>query len=184
MTLFDLLFIALVLVSLGTLITAAITALRGKGPRALRILGRLGICAAGYVGVVIVVALLAPQRVLNVGDPWCFDDWCLSVENVTRTAAPAEVTYGVSLRLLSRARRVSQRALGAWVYAIDGRGNRYVPEPAPATVPLDVLLQPGESVSTSRVFKVPAGVGELGLITGHGPSGISTFIIGDQGSLF
>jgi hypothetical protein len=184
MTPFDLLFIALVLVSLGTLITAAVTALRRQGSRALRILGRLGICAAAYVGVVIVVALLAPQRVLNVGDPWCFDDWCLSVENVNRTAAPAEVTYDVSLRLFSRARRVSQRAMGAWVYAIDGRGNRYAPEPAPSSVPLDILLQPGESVRTSRVFKVPAGVGELGLITGHGPSGISTFIIGDQGSLF
>ena len=74
--------------------------------------------------------------------------------------------------------------MGAWVYAIDGRGNRYTPEPASSSVPLDVLLQPGESVRTSRVFKVPVGVGELGLITGHGPSGISTFIIGDQGSLF
>jgi len=185
-TIFDLLFIALVLISFGTLLTAAVAALRGRGSRALRILGRLGICAAVYVAIVAVVALLAPQRVLNVGDPWCFDDWCLSVEKVTRTAAPARVTYNVSLLIFSRARRVSQRALGAWVYLIDGLGNRYAPESDASEVPLDVLLQPAESVRTSRVFRVPAeaGAGELGLITGHGPCCISTFIIGDEGSLF
>jgi hypothetical protein len=127
---------------------------------------------------------VAPQRVLHVGDPWCFDDLCLSVEHVSRTAAPAQVAYDVSLLIFSRARRVSQRANGAWVYAIDGRGNRYAPEPDTSSVSLDVLLQPGESIRTSRVFKVPAGAGELGLVTGHGPSWISNFIIGDEASLF
>lgn len=184
MTIFDLVFIALVLVSLGTLITAAVTALRGQGSRALRILGRLGICAAGYVATVALVALAAPQRVLNVGDPWCFDDWCLTVDRVSRIATPVQVSYNVSILIFSRARRVSQRAKGAWVYAVDGRGNRYAPQPDPSGVPLDVLLQPGESIRTFRVFKVPADAGELGLITGHGPCCISTFIIGDEASLF
>jgi hypothetical protein len=124
--------------------------------------------------------------VLNVGDPWCFDDWCLSVEKVSRTSAPPEISYAVSLRIFSRARRVSQRAKGAWIFVIDGRGNRYAPEPDPSAVPLDVLLQPGESVATSRVFKVPVDTGEIGLITGHGGPGCfpGCFIIGDDSSLF
>ena len=143
MTIFDLLFLALVLATLVTLITAAVAAVRGNRGMALRILGRLAICALVYVSVVVAVALAAPQRILHVGDPWCFDDWCLSVERVTRTAALPQATYTVSLRLFSRARRVSQRAKFAWVYLIDGHGHRYAPEPDASAIPLDVLAGAG-----------------------------------------
>lgn len=186
MTIFDLLFILLVFASVGALLAAAVAAIRGRGGRALAILRRLGICAVVYLAMVAVVGWRSPQRVLRVGDPWCFDDWCLSVESVSRTPAGPEVAYTVSLRLFSEARRVSQRAKGAWIYLIDEHGNRYAPEPDPAATPLDVLLGPGESVSTSRTFKVRADAGGLGLITGHGgPYDFpSIFIIGDEASLF
>ena len=51
---------------------------------------------------------------------------------------------------------------------------------------LDVLLQPGESVTTSRVFRLPADASGLGLITGQGGPGCfpACFIIGDNASLF
>lgn len=184
MTVFDLLFLAIVLASLVTLITAGVAALRGKRKNALRILGKLGVGALIYVSIVVAVGLAAPQRILHAGNPWCFDDWCLSMERVTHTAAPPRIAYTVSLRLFSRARRVSQRAKFAWVYLIDRQGNRYAPEPDTSAVPLDVLLRPGESVTTSRVFNVPADAGELGLITGHGgPCCFPNLIIGDEASL-
>ena len=119
MTLFDLLFLALVLASVATLIAAAVAAFRGRRSQSLKILRRL--------------------------DPWCFDDWCLSVETVTQRPAGSGTAYTVSLRLFSQARRVSQRALGAWIYVIDQKGNRYAPKPDRSTVPLDVLLGPGEA---------------------------------------
>lgn len=135
----------------------------------------------------VAVAFLKPQRVIRTGDPWCFDDWCLTVENVSRTPGQLEISYRVGLRIFSRARRVAQRANGAWVYLIDGRGRRYSPDPDPSAVPLDVLLQPQESVTTSRIFRVPDNVHELGLITGHGgpycgPGAL--LIIGESGCLF
>jgi hypothetical protein len=186
MTIFDLLFIAVVFASLATLITAAIAAIRGHRAHALGILRKFCVCAIAYLTIVVMVALVSPQRVLNAGDPWCFDDWCLSVESVSRTPAPPQVSCQVSLRIFSQARRVSQRAKGAWIYVIDQHGNRYAPEPDPSAAPLDVLLQPGESVTTSRVFKLPADAGDLGLITGHGGPGCfpGCFIIGADASLF
>lgn len=69
MTIFDLLFIALVLVSLATIVTAAIAAIRGQRTRALGILLRFGVSVIAYLAIVVVVALLSPRRVLNVGDP-------------------------------------------------------------------------------------------------------------------
>lgn len=187
MAIFDLLFLASFLVSVIVMIAAAYAAVRGRVSRAFSILGVWLVCAALYVGASVAVAYAAPQRMIATGTPWCFDDWCLTVENAKRAAG----VYNVNLRISSEAKRVTQRANGAWIYLRDENDRHYdpVPDPAddPKEVPLDVLLQPGESVAAKRSFQVPADVRELGLVTGHGgpPCGLmSLVIIGQGGCLF
>jgi len=184
MTIFDLLFLASFLVSVVALIAAAYAAIRGRVSRAFSILGVWMACAVLYLGASLAVAYAAPQRVIPAGTPWCFDDWCLTVENIKRT----DTVYKVDLRISSAAKRVTQRALGAWIYLRDENDTHYDPTPDPTDVPLDVLLQPGESVAAQRSFKVPGKVHELGLVTGHGggpPCGLmSLAIIGAGGCLF
>lgn len=187
MSIFDLLFILVLLATAVTLIVAAIAALRGRGMAALRILGVVGVCSAAYLAVGLLVSLVEPRRMIAAGDPWCFDDWCLALEHVSRTPTASDVTYAVDLRLSSRARRVSQRARGAWIYLFDQDGHRYAPDADASAVPLDVLLGPNESVTTSRVFHVPAGVRDLGLITGHGGpycGVMDVLVIGASGCVF
>ena len=185
MTAFDLLFILVVLASAATWIAGGIAALRRPRARALRILGIWTVCAALYLAVVAIVGVASPRRILHPGEPWCFDDWCLTVERVTHAPAPPRIAYTVSLRIFSQARRVSQRAKGAWIYLIDHDGRCYAPEPDSAATPLDVLLQPGESVSTSRIFQVPPDATDLALITGHGfPAWVRLPIIGEEGALW
>jgi hypothetical protein len=185
-TIFDLLFLASALAAIVSLIVAAAAAIGGRGATAVAILKRFGVAVAGYIGLVLIVAAATPQKVLNIGDPWCFDDWCLRVENASQVPGPSGVSYTISLRIYSDAKRVSQRAKGAWIYLIDQRGSKYAPLHNPAETPLDVLLQPGEAVQTSRNFVVPNGVHGLGLITGHGGPYCSFIppIIGDGGCLF
>ena len=183
MKVFDLLFLACFLVSVIALGTAAYAAIRGRVPRAFWILRVWLACAALYLGASVAVAYAAPQRVIAVGTPWCFDDWCLTVENVKR----ADRVFNVDLRISSEAKRVTQRANGAWIYLRDENDHHYEPLSDRAQVPLDVLLQPGESVAAKRSFKVPGNVRELGLVTGHGgpPCGVmSLAIIGSGGCLF
>jgi hypothetical protein len=187
MTVFDLLFILAFLISVATMAVAAAFAIREQLPRALKVLRLYCICAAGYFAIAVAIAFLKPQRVMSIGDPWCFDDWCLTVETVDRTAGLSQVSYNVELRIFSRARRVTQRANGAWIYLIDDRGRRYSPDPAPSAVPLDALLRPLESATTLRVFHVPPDAHELGLITGHGGrycGPMNMLIIGSGGCLF
>ena len=107
MPVFDLLFILTFLISMVTMAIAAAFAIRGQRSRALKVLRRYCICAAGYFAIAVAIAFLKPQRVISIGDPWCFDDWCLTVEKVDRTAGPSQVSYNVKLRIFSRARRVS-----------------------------------------------------------------------------
>jgi hypothetical protein len=183
MTMFDLLFLAAFLASLIVLIAAAYAAVRGRTPRAFLILGVWLACAVVYLGTSVAVSFLAPQRVIAAGDPWCFDDWCLTVESAGRTGP----TYDVNLRLSSEAKRVPQRASGAWIYLRDENDRHYDPSPRPGEVPLDVMLQPGESVAAKRSFHVPQNVRELGLVTGHGGGAcgaLSLAIIGGGGCLF
>ena len=187
MTPFDLLFLLAVSATLLSLVAAAAFAVAGRRTASFRILRGLGVSWVAYFAVGIAVSLLKPQRVLSVGQPWCFDDWCLTVEHVARSSGAEGPSYDVDLRLSSRARRASQRALGAWVYLVDGHGHRYAPEVAGSSAPLDTLLGPGESVSTSRSFHLPAGTRPVGLVTGHGGRycGLMSFVvIGASGCLF
>ncbi len=189
MSVFDLLFLVCVLATAVSLVMVVVLALVGRRGASFRALRCLGVAVAGYLVVGLGVSFLKPQRVVRVGEPWCFDDWCLTVEAVTvaTMSAPAGLSYDVGLRLYSRARRVSQRARGAWIYLLDEHGRRFAPEVASDAIPLDTLLGPGESLATSRSFRIPTGVRPVGLVTGHGDrycGVMSLLVIGAGGCLF
>ncbi len=180
MTLFDLLFIVLFLTSVVTLLTAAVAALRGRGRKALSILRTFGICLAIYLAIVVAVALASPQRVINIGEPHCFDDWCITVEHAEHHGAQLNVTFKVS----SRALRVTQREKGVQVYLYGAGGRRIDPAPDPLAIPLDLRIGPGESFETLRTFTVPSDARDLGLVVAHEGSFCfpACFIIGDDGN--
>jgi hypothetical protein len=187
MTIMDLIFLASVLASFVTFAVAATFALRGNHMQALRLLRNYTACAVLYLLASVIVSFLKPQRVILLGNPWCFDDWCLTVEGVARVPNESYALYRIDMNISSRAARSAQRAKGAWLYLVDEHGHRYSPEPDPSAPPLDVLLQPHESVSTSRTFRVPAKVASLGLVTGHGSpycGPMSFLVIGESGCLF
>jgi len=186
-TILDLVFLLAVLCSAVVLIGVVVLAMRGRFRRAGRVLGVYVIAAAAYVALGVIVSGIARQRVIAIGDPWCFDDWCLTAERVTRAPDGATALYHADLRIASRARRVTQRANGAWLFLIDASGRRYAPEPDSSAVPLDALLRPGESLATARVFRMPADARAVGLVTGHGGSycGVMSFlVVGQSGCLF
>jgi len=181
MTIFDLLFIILFLLSVATLVTAAIMGLRGRGRRAVMILRRLALCAGVYFAIVFLVALVTPQKVVHVGVPQCFDDWCITVVDATRMPGSSSASWTVTLRLSSRARRVAQRENGAAVYLTDADHRRFDPVPGDATVPLDTRLQPGESVDATRRFELPLDARDVGLVFTHeGGFPIGSLIIGEN----
>ena len=172
MSLFDLLFIAVFLASAVTLIIAAFA-------RSKRILIVWMISAGAYLGTAALSHYLMPLRVLNVGEDQCSDDWCIAVEKVNRTPAAGAISYELMLRISSRARRAAQRETGLTVYLTDTRGSRYEPLPDPSAVPLDVRLEAQQSVTTTRVFKVPPDASDLGFVVAHeGGFPITRFIIG------
>jgi hypothetical protein len=184
MTIFDLLFITVFFGAVGMLVVAGLAALRGRRTRALAILGRLGLLVGVYLGIVMVVSLVSPRRVLNLGDEQCSDDWCIAVTDVRRRPAEDAQSYAVTLRVWSRARRRAQRERGVQVYLMDNRGRCYDPVPDASATPFDILLQPQEAVNITRVFHLPADAQEPVLVFSRAGWTPGLFVIGDSGSLF
>jgi hypothetical protein len=180
MTIFDLLFIFLFLVSVVTLATAAVQAIRGQGAKSFTILKRFAVCFAVYMVLVFAVALVQPQRTFAIGEPHCFDDWCIAVTNAQLTGE----RYNVMFEISSEAKRVTQRANGAAVYLIDAQGRRFEPVPDPSVAPLDAELAPGQKIETNRTFMVPADSRGIGFVIKHGGSYCvpGCFIIGEDGN--
>jgi hypothetical protein len=183
---FELLFIAVVLAAVATLGAAVVQAFRGRLRQGIGLVASVCLSLAIYIGIVIAVSLVSPQRVVGIGDPQCTDEWCIAVTGVNRSPVPGGTEYSVAFQLSSRARGISQRENGVVVYLMGSTGRRHSAEPDPTPVPFDVLLQPGQTVTTTRRFRVLGEEQPLGVVIGReGSNAIpGRFIIGDDGSLF
>lgn len=182
MTIFDLLFIVLFLCALASVIAAIILALRGRGVCARSILLRLAVCAVLYFGAVYTVTAFSRPLALRIGDPQCDDDWCLAVESVKQVPRDRVMVYDVTLRIFSRARRVTQRETGAKdVYLVDAQWRRYDPVLRGSEIPLNAQLRPEESLTTRRMFEVPPDTRGIGLLIDRGNPWICV-IIGECGA--
>ena len=186
MTIFDLLFIVIVFASAAMLAVVIAAALRGRGSQAVRLLAALGVSLALYLGVIALVALASPPRVMALGQDRCFDDWCVAVEDSARSESPKGAELTVTLRLSNRARRAPQRENGIAVAVVDDEGRRFEAAAKHEDAPFNILLPPGESVTTTRTFEVSGASGQLNVVVEH--AGFSRFpgmfIIGDDSSLF
>jgi len=168
-------------------LTVAIAGIRGRRTLALKVLRRLGLFAGGYVGIVIVVSLVTPRRVLEPGTTECWDDWCVGVTYVNPIPADTTVTYAVTVRVSSRARGLPQRGPEPELYVLDGRNRRHDPAVGSGRTPTEFTLEPQEAVTFTRVFQVPADAEDPVLVLKHGGSGDQFpgwFIIGGENSLF
>jgi len=175
MTIFDLLFLALALGSVVTLIAAAGMAVSGHRRAAGLVAKRWAIGFGAYMAVVAGTSIFLPRQVAKVGEAMCSDDWCLTVTGIERVAG----AYRVGFLIESRAKRVTQRERGVSVYLADAAERQYGPREEASEVPFDVAVGPGDRVETSRTFDLPSGVKPAGLVIRRG-SGfpIAWFIIG------
>lgn len=185
MTIFDLLFILIFLATVAALTTAVFQAIRGQSRKSLRILSVSALTLVVYFAICCAITLLTPRRVLNLREPQCFDDWCVSLENIIELREGSNAKHAITIRIFSRAKRISQRENGIAFYMEDDRGRRYPVLSNPSDTPTNVLLQPGESVTLSRGFEIPPNTNLAGFVVTHeGGFPIQWFVIGEGPSLF
>lgn len=164
---FDLLFVALFFASIITLVTAAVAALRKRRAQAFRILGLWTLCALTYLAIVCAVSFATSQKTLAIGNAQCNGEWCIAVQNASRTPSTSGVTYDVNLRIFTTARRVAMREKGVSVYLTDSLNRHFDPVASASDVPLDSVVAPGESVIAHRAFQLPPGAQSVGLVVAY-----------------
>ncbi|MEI8213466.1 MAG: hypothetical protein WCI02_15065 [Planctomycetota bacterium] len=177
MNVFEVLFIFLFLASLVTLVTATGLAVFRRRAVAGRLLRRYSICLVVYLAIVLLVSPFSPRTVVHLGDPLCFDDWCITIQSVVGNEAQG---YVVTASLFSRARGAPQRETGVVLYLTDSSEVRYDSVNSEDDIPFDIRLQPNESVEVSRTYRLPSGTMPTGVVVAHERGfPITWFIIGD-----
>lgn len=187
---FTLVLMLCVLASLITLLMVAYRLIRGQRASALALLSRWGVGVVVYIAISVVVSAARPARIIEQGQNWCFDDWCVAVEGVHRRPSTngQEVTVTTDVRIYNAA-RLPEGARGFWAYLRDERDRHYVPTPGAWQNIVIERVPPREFARTSIDFVVPKGIREFGFVTGHGGGGPCGFLpslleIGQGGCLF
>ena len=170
-----------VMVGSALMLVVLLMCLAGREFRlAGKIFGWWSACFATYTALTIAVSILLPQKVVNPGQSYCVDSWCISIQSVTKTALGQNVAYKADVRIFSDLNRGTTSAKGASLYLADERGRRFPLVPDSSVIPFDTELSPKQSVDTSLTFLVAPDARQL-FLQGDGPSlWITKFFIGDD----
>lgn len=114
-----------------------------------------------YVAAIMLVSMLTPRKIVSIGDGYCWDLWCLGVEQVNATPQGQNILYTAKVRLFSDANRVPASREKNFLYAIDEQGRRFPVFQKLSAFPLDVTVRPSESVTTSLSFFAPPNAKKL-----------------------
>ena len=184
----DLTAILAVLGTAATAIRLIYLLMRARRTQARRVLIRWGVGAAAYVMVSLGASAMRRERSIGLGERWCFDEWCISVDRVTHRNAAAGAIYTLDLQASNAGRR-PQRALYPWMFVRDAEGRRYQPATPDWVASAEASIAPHESHRFSIDFHMPADARPLGFMTNHGsgtPCNLlpSLVFIGQGGCLF
>ena len=173
MTVPDLVFIPSFLFCAFLLLRLAFLAIRGRWTKCRGTALTLILFVAAYAVALVGLALLTPRRELAPGQRKCYDDWCIAASGVeqqpTAALCPGAATVWVAtLDVASVARRVQQRAPDTTVELEDATGKRYPPCQLAGLKTIRDLIGPGQSISASLPFALPAGARPVGFVVHHG----------------
>ena len=172
-----LLFVAL-LVSAAMLTAAFAFSLGGNERWAWRIAKAWAAGAAIYGGVLLFTTMLPRTSVMKTALPYCDDDLCMTVVNISQTPARDGLTQKrFDVRLSSRANHGTRNARGAAVCLTDDRKRRF-PLVDASPIPFDTDVDPGKSVDTALTFDVPADARKLYFEIRMEGISYSSFVIG------
>ena len=165
--LFDLLMILAVLTSAGTAVRIVYLVIRWRLAQARKVATRWAICAVVYLSASLTVSAARPQRSIGVGERWCFDDWCLSVDSVRRQPSGADAVYLLKLQAYNAAAR-PQRALHPWMFLRDAADRHFSPDGSRWITDVEASIAPHESHRFDVGFHVPADARQVAFVTNHG----------------
>ncbi len=177
MSIFDLLLILLIFATAIAVVVAIVALFFRRRAVAGKLLAGVVVVWIVYLGVGTVAAVLAPQRIMALGEDRCFDEMCFAVMGWNRmpltnamsgAVDPGRSVYFVDVRISNRSRGRAQREIGRKGVLIDRSGRvyevskegmrRFSSAGGPRYPGLDAEVGPGQSLETRLVFELPEDV--------------------------
>jgi hypothetical protein len=159
---------------------------RGERGRMRRGVGWLVGVWAAYVMVVVGVSLAQRQKVVQIGEPQCFDEMCFTVIRVEEVPGylirDGRRLIRVSVEVRNRGRKAQSEGL-IWAYLVDAQGRRWEESAGVEGVGLTARVTGRGAVVSEPVFKVTGDAKGLGLVLTHGRWQAGLLVIGDSDSL-
>jgi hypothetical protein len=124
-----------------------------------------------YLAALALVSMLTPRTVVNIGDSYCYDLWCLGVNQVNATPTGQNILYTAAVSIFvdsTHAHRLPAEQAAHLLYVLDDQGRRYPLLPQASFVDADVTVQPGESVKSSFAFRAPRNARNLYVVANEG----------------
>lgn len=118
----------------------------------------------GYIGVATIVSLLSPSTIINIGDSYCWDLWCVGIQNVNTAPQGDNTLYTAEVSIFadsSTEQRVPADGAKQFFYVLDDQGHRYPILWDESLVNANVTVKPGESVKSSLAFLAPSNARKL-----------------------
>jgi len=146
------------LVFIGLIGAGLITLLAGRGRW-------ICACIAGsYVAAVVLISLLTPRTIVNIGDSYCWDLWCLGIQKVNTTPQGENTLYTAEVSLFvdsTTAQIEVTEQPNPVFYVMDEQGHRFPILPPASQGHGKITVKPGESVTSSLTFLAPANARKL-----------------------
>jgi hypothetical protein len=120
--------------------------------------------AASYVLGILLVSLLSRRTIVNVGDSYCWDLWCVGIQNVMPAPHGADILYTaeVSLSVDSTTAQLQLTDQPTqFFYVTDEQGRRFPILGYPPLTGANAIVKPGEPVKSSLTFVAPASARNL-----------------------
>jgi len=140
-----------------------------------------------YLTALTIVSLLTPGTIVNIGDSYCYDLWCLEVNRVTATPKGHDILYTADVLVFVDSTHTHHLPVDQakdFFYVLDDQGRRYPLRREMSFVNADVTVHPGESVKSSLAFLAPPSARKLYLMgNDSGPPWVRLYF-GSDLSLF
>jgi len=160
-------YLVLLVTAMGLLSSVAILI-----ARKFRLAVKVAVASIGtlvaYLVAAALISMVTPQRVINVGDSYCWDLWCMGIEKVNAIPRGQEVMYKVDVRIFSDANTVKTSSDDASVYLMDDRGRRFPLMQDPDVIPINTPLTPGQKINTTLTFVAATNAKHL-FLAGEAP---------------
>jgi hypothetical protein len=120
--------------------------------------------AASYLAAILAVSLLTPRTIVSIGDSYCWDLWCVGIQNVKTTPQGENVLYTAEVSMFAdtdRPQHIPAEQAKQFFYAVNEQGRRFPIIRDSSLVNADVTINSGESVKSSLAFLAPANARKL-----------------------